>query len=136
MKLTLGLLLFAALLLGQAGWQTLKDKTGACQISLPPAWTILSNPGAASSPEHMLTAVRTGLRPYRPWSVETLTMLNIDKLVENSATRSFYVTKPTGNRALVNYHVEVPGAGNSCIAQITASASYAQDARKIGQQPS
>jgi len=127
MKLTLGMLLSSALLLAQPGWHTVKDKTGACQVSVPPNWTILSIPGQVSSPEHMTTITETGLRPYRPWSPETLKMLNIDKVFENSATRSFYVTRPTkGTPALVNYHVEVPGGAKGCILQITATPSYSQ----------
>ena len=127
MKFTLGMLVSSALLLAQPGWRTVKDKTGACQVSVPPNWTVLSTPGWVSSPEHMATITERGLRPYRPWSPETLKMLNIDKVFENSAARSFYVTRPSkGTPALVNYHVEVPGGAKACIAQITATPSYSQ----------
>jgi len=78
-----------------------------------------------------MTTVVAGHRPYRPWSAETLTMLNIDKLFENSANRSFYVTKPHANSTHVSYHVEIPGGGNSCIAEISTSPTYAEDAKKI-----
>jgi len=35
MRLTIGLLFLSASLSAQAGWQTIKDKTGACQLSVP-----------------------------------------------------------------------------------------------------
>lgn len=105
----------------------MKDKTGACQLSVPPNWTILSTPGHASSPDHMDTTVLSGHRPYRPFSDETLQMLHPDKVFENSSQRSFYVTKAAGAPATVAYHVEVPGSSNACIAQITATPAYPQD---------
>jgi len=123
MKVALGLLLFSTLIMGQTGWRVIKDKTGACQLSVPPNWTVLSTPGTANSPDKMTTMVRPGLRAYKRWSDETLKMLNIDKLFENSATRSFYVTKPAGNPPSLSYHVEVPGGANACIAQISAKPS-------------
>ena len=54
-------------------------------------------------------------------------MLHPDKVFENSSQRSFYVTKAAGDPATVAYHVEVPGSGNACIAQITATSTYPQD---------
>jgi len=125
MKLTLGMLLSSALLLAQPGWHTVKDRTGACQVSVPPTWTILSTPGWVSSPEHMATMVLEGHRRYTPWSPETLKVLDVDKVFENSGKRSFYVTRPSkATPALVNYHVEVPGGAKACILQITATPSY------------
>ena len=125
MKFTLGILLSSTLLLAQPGWHTVKDKTGACQVSVPPNWTILSNPGWVNSPEHMSTTVLAGLRPYKPWSPETLKTLDVDKVFENSDKRSFYVTKASkGTPAAVSYHVEAPGGAKACVVQISATPSY------------
>ena len=126
MKLAFGLL-FSAMLMGQSGWHAIKDKTGACQILVPPNWTVLSNPGNASSRDHMRALVRQGPSAYSPWDDETLKMLNIDKLFENSAKRSFYVTKPGGSPPSFLYHVEVPGGPNACIAEISAKPSSNQE---------
>ena len=116
----------------QAGWKTMQDKTGSCQISVPPTWTLLSLPGHVNSPQGTTTMLISGNRPFRPFSDETIKVLNVDKVFENSATRIFYVGKPSGNPAYVNYHVEAPGKVNSCIAQITLQPhSLEDDAKKI-----
>ncbi len=126
MRLICRMLLFSTLLMSQSSWRTIKDKTGSCQLSLPPNWTILSTPGHASSPEHMETFVLSGLRPYKPFSEQTLKILHPDTVFENSPKRSFYVTKaPNGTTA--TYHVEAPGPANACVAQIGATSSYSQD---------
>lgn len=132
MKLIAILLLAPTLLSAQSGWKTVKDKTGVCQIQVPPSWALLSNPGQVNSPESTTTTVLAGLRPYRPWSSETMARLNIDKTYENSAQRSFYRTKPSAGSDRVNYHVEVPGNGKACVAQISLSLKYSEDeAKKI-----
>jgi len=125
MRLIFGML-FSTLLLSQPGWHMIKDKTGSCQISVPPNWTILSTPGHASSPEHMDTTVISGLRQYKPFSEGTLKTLHPDTVFENSAMRSFFATKAPGAKT-VAYHVEVPGGSKACIAQISATASQSQD---------
>lgn len=126
MRLMFGML-FSTILMAQPGWHTIKDKTGACQLSVPPNWTVLSMRGHAASPDHMDTTVLSGHRPYRPFSGEDLQTLNPDKVFENSSRRSFYVTKAIGTPATVAYHVEAPGRANGCIAQITATPAYSQD---------
>jgi len=75
----------------------------------------------------MTTMVIVGLRPYKPFHEETLKMLGVEKVFENSDKRSFFVTKPKGTPALVNYHVEAPGRANACIAQVTATPSYSPE---------
>jgi len=78
-----------------------------------------------NSPERMTTMVLAGLRPYKPWSPETLKTLAPEKVFENSDKRSFYVTKATkGTPTVVAYHVEAPGGAKSCIVQISATPSY------------
>jgi hypothetical protein len=115
----------------QSGWKTVKDRTGSCQISVPPNWTPLSTPGMVNSPQSRTTMVASGHRPYRPFSKETLTVLGVEKTFENSATRALYVGKPSGTPPFVNFHVEVPGKTNSCIAQITMPLGSDEDAKKI-----
>ena len=128
MKFPLGMVLCSALLLAQPGWHVVKERTGACQVSVPPNWTVLSDPGMVNSPERMTTIIKAGMRPYKPWSPETIKMLDVDKVFENSDKRSFYVTKPSkGKPSLVSYHVEAPGGAKSCIVQITATPSYSLD---------
>ena len=119
-------------LIAQPGWKTVKDKTGACQMSVPPNWTLLSDPGWANSPQHTSALVHYGIRPFKPFSEETMKMLSIDHVYENSAKRIFYVTKPNGNPPLVSYHVEAPGKGNACVLQISLPPhTLEDDASKI-----
>jgi len=116
----------------QSGWKTVKDKTGSCQISVPPTWTLLAQPGAANSPQQTTTMLISGMSRFSQFSAGTLKMLNVDKVFENSATRIFYVGKPSGNPPLVSYHVEIPGKVHSCIAQITLPPNTLEDdAKKI-----
>jgi hypothetical protein len=134
MKFALILLVLIAstVLNAQSGWKTVKDETGSCQISVPPTWTPLSQPGFVNSPQHIATVVTSGMN-FKPFDALTLKMLGIDKLFENSATRIFYVTKPGGNPLHVGYHVEVPGkAHSSCIAEIALPPNTLEDdAKKI-----
>jgi hypothetical protein len=126
------ILLAATALSAQPGWKTVKDKTGACQISVPPSWTPLSTPGLVNSPQGMTSMLTSGHRPYRPFSAETLKVMNVDKVLENSATRALWANKPVGNPPHVTYHVETPGKTDSCIAEIPiASNSADDDAKKI-----
>jgi hypothetical protein len=70
-----------------------------------------------------------GLRPYKQFSTDTLKILGVGKVYEASPARTFYVSKPNANE-LVNYHAEVPGHSNACIAQITLPSSYSEDEAK------
>jgi hypothetical protein len=125
-------LLVSTELIAQSGWTTVKDKTGSCQISVPPTWTLLALPGHVNSPQHTTTMLISGMRPFSKFSEETIKVLNVDRVFENSATRIFYVTKPGGNPPLVNYHVEAPGKVHSCIAQISLPPNTSEeDAKKI-----
>jgi hypothetical protein len=117
-------LLASNFLNAQTGWNTVKDETGSCQISVPPNWTRLAQPGIVNSPQRTATVVMSGMRSFKPFSAGTLKMLNIDKLFENSATRILYITKPVGNPPHVAYHVEAPGKVHSCIAEISLPAQH------------
>lgn len=126
------LLMSTALLNAQSGWKIATDETGACQISVPPNWSLLSAPGRVNSPMHTGTWVVLGATRFTPFSPLTIKMLGAGKLFENSSQRIFYVTKPTGNPPFVNYHVEAPGKSESCIVQITLPPNaLEEDAKKI-----
>ena len=88
--LVIGLSVCSASVFAEAGWQTLKDKTGSCQLSVPANW-FLSQAGHAASPENMGTTVIEGRVAYHPFhfSPGELKVLNIDTVFENSAQRVF-----------------------------------------------
>ncbi len=76
--------------------------------------------------------VTSGHRPYRPFSDETLKVMKVEKVLENSATRLFYLAAPGSNPAHVTHHIKAPGKENSCIAEITLRRNTSEDdARKI-----
>jgi hypothetical protein len=133
MMATCALIVLASTALkSQSGWKTVKDKTGSCQISVPPDWIPLSNPGFVNSPQGRTSIVTSGHRQYRPFGAETLKMMNIDKVLETSATRALWVSKAVGNSSYVGYHVETLGKSNSCIAEISLPANTPEDdAKKI-----
>ncbi len=81
----------------------------------------------------MDTTVIARDRAYKPFSEETIRVLNVDKVFENSTHRIFYSTKPNGTPPSMNYHVEAPGRPNtSCIAQISSTPSNSlEEAKKI-----
>ena len=125
----IGFAAFSADLSAQAGWQTLRDKTGVCQLAVPGNWSLLSLPGHAASPEHMDTTVIEGRVAYRPFhfSQGEMKVLNIDKVFQNSAQRVFYSANTGATPPSLIYHVEVPGRTKVCIAQISTTPSFSQD---------
>lgn len=130
---------FGALLLvtqsidAQSAWINIKDKTNVCQISVPPTWSKLGSPGMANSPDGTTMQIMASGHHFGPFGSETLSLLNIGKVYENSAARILYVTKPNGGTPqLITYHVEVPGRQGSCVAQIPLKPQYSEEeARKI-----
>ncbi len=127
--LSLGLLLLSATVSAQPGWQTFKDKTGDCQLSVPANWSVQSEPGRAASPEHMGTTLVEGRVAFRQFNLSEgmKKALNIDKVYENSAQRVFYSGPSGGAPPAVIYHVEVAGRTKVCIAEITSTPSYSLD---------
>jgi len=130
--LAVGLLAFSGGLSAQSGWQTVKDKTGACQLSVPPAWSVLGTPGHAGSPEHLDTTVIVGRVAFHQFNFSPgmQQVLHIDVVYENSPRRVFYSGKSGGTPAAVIYHVEAPGRMNACIAEIATTPAYPADEPK------
>jgi hypothetical protein len=115
-----------------------KDKTGACQMSVPGDWQISQNlPNYASAADHsdamvLAQAGKTGL----PMSETVQKTVGVDKMIENSAHRVFWAAKPAsvsqGMPAVIGYHVTVPGKDGTCTAQITIRQGGSEDiVRKI-----
>jgi hypothetical protein len=125
-------LIASTVLNAQSGWRTVKDETGSCQISVPPNWTLLAQPGLVNSPQGTTTMLISGNTRFSPFSAGTFKVLNVDKVFENSTTRIFYVGKPGGNPPRVSYHVEAPGKVNACIVEIGLPPNtLEEDAKKI-----
>jgi len=105
----------------QAGpdWMTMKDRTGACQISVPKNWgqsiTLIKGSGK--------------VRAFRP---ETQEMYS-QRMLENTEKRVFYVMKSTpGPRPATTYMVSIPGEGFHCTGQLVVQPSYPEgEVKKI-----
>lgn len=116
----------AALLSAQtpAGWKMVKDKSGACQMAVPPDWEVNKTlPSMATAPDKSDAMVisQTG-RTLKPISAVGQQAIGAEKMIENTAQRTFWAGKPvslSGLPAVVGYHVTVPGKDGTCGAQIT-----------------
>jgi hypothetical protein len=114
-------------------WITVKDKTGACQMSVPGDWK--PEPqllGHVVSPEHTESMLISGFkRDHHPMSESTQKAVQVDKMFENSADRWFYVSKPIlgtdGKPNLVVYHVDVARPDGTCVAQILVNQNHSEE---------
>ena len=107
------------------GWQLVKDKTGACQMAVPPDWHINAQvPNMATSPDisDVMISAQAG-KEVRPIPPGAQTVLGVDKMIENTQKRVFWAGKPVSyppsSPPVVAYHVTTPGKGGTCVGQIT-----------------
>lgn len=97
-------------------WVTKKDRTGACQISVPKNWG------------QSVTLVK-GSGKVRTLSPETQSMYS-QRMLENTEKRVFYVMKSAsvpGAKPVTTYMVSVPGEGFHCTAQLVVQPSYPEN---------
>jgi hypothetical protein len=112
------------------GWVTVKDKTGACQMSVPGDWVLNAQMrGHVTAPEHTDSMIISGFKhPRQPMSDKTQKAVGVDKMFENTADRWFYAAKPIpgtgGKPTLVVYHIEVARDAGTCIAQILVNQDH------------
>jgi hypothetical protein len=107
------------------GWQVLKDKTGACQMAVPPDWhpnPQLPNMATAPDMSDAILQAQAG-KTVRPIPEGAQSIVGVAKMLENTPQRVFWAGKPVSYPAtappVVGYHVTVPGKGGTCFAQIT-----------------
>lgn len=115
------------------GWQTIKDPTGVCQMAVPSNWsTIPGTPGQVASPEHIMSVLLAGFkRSPTPMTEAEKHMFSVDRVIENSADRWFYATKPVAAQHLVTYHVNVPISGHVCAAKLSVKIGHSEDELKM-----
>jgi hypothetical protein len=111
-----------------AGWQTTKDSSGVCQISLPPSWSMTpGSPGQFASPDHLLSVLGSGSnRSAAPMTDTEKQESGADKIIENSAQRWLYAGKPT-RQNVITYHVNVPTSRRTCAAELAVKVGYSED---------
>jgi hypothetical protein len=119
---------FSASPAGPDGWQTIKDKTGVCQISIPSNWSAIpSMPGQFASPEHIASVLLASHeRAHATMTDEQKRVYGADKMIENTADLWLYASKPNAQN-IITYHVNVPISGHVCLAEITVKVGHSED---------
>jgi len=119
---------FSASPAGADGWQTIRDRTGVCQISVPSNWSpIPSMLGQFASPEHIASVVIAGHeRAQAMMTDEQKRVYGADKMIENSADLWLYASKPTAQN-VITYHVNVPISGHVCAAELAVKVGHSED---------
>jgi hypothetical protein len=103
-----------------AGWKTIKDNKGTCQIAVPPEWVPLgASSGAAMWKESTVAIAVVTSQPgqeFKPLPETLVKSLEISKemMFENSARRTFYQDKKSAGPEDPNtYSASVPGGKSS-----------------------
>ena len=122
-----------------SGWQIVKDSKNACQLAVPPDWSMYGESRSAAILHDTSTAlVVVTSQPgqaFAPLTERLKSVLNIskDKLFENTASRIFYEDKASAHPADPNWYTfSVPGKNGTCSGHLTFLPSLPDDlARQI-----
>jgi len=81
-----------------ADWKATQDMHKACQIAFPASWAVTPD-GQATTPNGGRAVLVVGSdRPLEPLAADMQKLLQVDRLIENSPKRVFYLTKPRVTR--------------------------------------
>lgn len=136
------LILFSSSLSAQivpGGWQIVKDSKSACQIAVPPDWSVYGESHSAAvlhDPSTALVVVTSQPgQTFAPLTERLKSVLNLskDKLFENSVSRIFYEDKSSAHAADPKcYTFSIPGRNGTCSGHLTFLPSLPDDlARQI-----
>ena len=121
------------------GWQIVKDSKNACQVAVPPDWSVYGDSRSAavwhdSSTALVVVTSQPG-QSFGPLSERLLTVLNLtkEKLFENSPKRIFYEDKASQHPQDPRWYTfSVPGNNGTCSGRLTFLPSLSDDiVRKI-----
>jgi hypothetical protein len=101
-----------------------KDLKKVCQIAAPADFKLDPNfPGLAKGPgDAVEVAVFSSPGAVKPIMESVAKMMGIDRFIDNTATRVFYVAKPLTGRdgkTTVQWTVKIPRPPGQCFANIT-----------------
>jgi hypothetical protein len=122
-----------------SGWQIVKDSKNACQLAVPPDWSLYGESHSAAVLHDASTALvvitsQPG-QDFAPLSDRLRSTLNLgkDKLFENTANRIFYEDKSSAHAADPKWYTfSVPGKNGTCSGKLTFLPSLPDDlARQI-----
>src|ERR1017187_996166 len=122
-----------------SGWQIVKDSNNACQLAVPPDWSLYGEShSAAVLHDASIALVVVTSQPgqaFAPLSERLKSILNIskEKLFENTANRIFYEDKSSAHAADPKWYTfSVPGKSGTCSGKLTFLPSLPDDlARQI-----
>ncbi len=122
-----------------AGWKTIKDAKGACQMAVPADWSPLGENAGVAVFHDTSTAIAVvtsqpdqAFKPL-PEAVQRVMGIGKEKMFENSAKRVFYQDRTAANKEQPNaYSIAVPGKTGTCSAHLTFLPDVTEEmARKI-----
>jgi hypothetical protein len=120
-----------------AGWNVIKDATGACQIAVPPEWVPLSeNNGAAVFHDSTTAIAVVTSRPgqeFKPLSAAQLKNFGIpkEKMFENSTARIFFQDKTSRNPNDTSaFSASLPAKSGTCSCRVVVLPSIPADVAK------
>lgn len=105
-----------------AGWKVTQDMSKACQIALPPTWTVTPD-GQASTPAGGRAVLVVGSNtPLAPMAPDMQKLMQVDRMIENSAQRVFYLMRPQGSQ--LEYIVDQQFKTGRCKFQLFVPKGY------------
>jgi hypothetical protein len=122
-----------------SGWQIVKDSRNACQLAVPPDWSMYGESRSAAVLHDTSTALvvitsQPG-QAFAPLTERLKSILNIikEKLFENTASRIFYEDNSSAHPADPKWYTfSVPGKNGTCSGHLTFLPSLQDDlARQI-----
>lgn len=121
-----------------AGWTTIKDSKGACQVGIPPDFK--PNPsfkGLGEGPGQVISIqiVSQAGAKVRPLNDLAQKAVRVDKMFDNTNDKLFYSTAPLkgfDGKTSAGWHITVIGNGGTCAGIITLLPGASEDlAKKI-----
>jgi hypothetical protein len=122
-----------------AGWLIVKDSKNACQMAVPPDWSLYEETAGVAIFHDVSTAIAVvtsqpeqAFKPL-PEAVQKVMGIPKEKMFENTAKRIFYQDKTSRKAEDPNaYSVSVPGAAGTCSSHLTFLPTVSEEvARKI-----
>lgn len=119
-----------------AGWKTITDAKGACQLAVPEDWVAMEKSGSAVFQDATTAIAVVTSQPgqqFKPLTDSLLRIMNLpkDKVFENSAKRIFYQEKTARNDMDTSaLSAMVPGRGGSCSARVVFAPGVPEETAK------
>ena len=108
-----------------AGWKSTQDMSKACQVAFPSTWAVTPDGQATKSDGGRAVLVFGSSRPLEPMAPDMQKLMQVDRMIENSSKRIFYLMKPQGDK--LEYIVDQQFKTGRCKLQLFVAKGYAED---------